>query len=82
LIIRAERTHSHKEEKANWLWSESLYGSFATSLLMPDDVDPESIRTVYSNGVLSIEVAKKAWARPRRIPIQSAGSAANPVKAA
>ena len=82
LTIRAERKRGHKAKKANGLWSESLYGSFATSLMMPEEVDPESIRTWYANGVLSIEVAKKAWAGPRRIPIQNGGSAANLVKAA
>ena len=82
LTIQAQRKHSRKARRANWLWSESLYGSFATSLVMPENTDPESIRTEYADGVLSIEVAKKAWARPRRIPIQTGGLAANRGKAA
>ena len=48
LTVRAERKCSRNEKKANWLWNESLYGSFATSFTLPDAVDPESV----SSGLL------------------------------
>jgi HSP20 family protein len=73
LTIRAESKRHRSQKNANWLWNESLYGSFATSFTLPDSVDPESVRADYSGGVLTIEAAKKAWARPKRIPVQSGG---------
>ena len=82
LTIRAERKHNRSEKKADWLWKESLYGSFATSFTLPDAVDPGSVRADYSGGVLTIEAAKKAWARPKRIPVQSGGRPLSFLKAA
>jgi len=82
LTIRAERKCNRSEKKANWLWNESLYGSFATSFTLPDAVDPESVRADYSDGVLTIEAAKKAWARPKRIAVQSGGRPLSFIKAA
>jgi HSP20 family protein len=81
LMIRAERKRSHEVKKVNWLLSETLYGAFGTSFELPETVDPDSIKADYSHGVLRIELAKRAWARPTRIPIRS-GSSLSPRSAA
>ncbi len=76
LSVRGERKFSRDEKKGKCLWKESFHGAFSTSLVLPEWVDPESIRARYWNGVLCIEVNKKSWAQPKRIPISSGSPAA------
>jgi HSP20 family protein len=71
LSVRGERKFTRDENGGNWLWKESFHGAFATSFTLPEWVDPESIQANCRNGVLRIEIGKKSWALPKRIPIQS-----------
>jgi HSP20 family protein len=74
LTIRAERKLSREERKMKWVLSETAYDSFVTSFALPESADPDSIDARYADGVLTIEVAKHAWARPKQIPIHAKGS--------
>ena len=74
LTVRAERKLSREERKMRWMLSETTYGSFATSFTLPESADPDSINASYADGVLTIEVAKHAWARPKQIPVHTNGS--------
>ena len=77
LSVRGERKSTHDESKANCLWRESFQGAFASSFTLPEWADPESISGDYWNGLLRIEVKKKAWAQPKRIQITSGSSSAH-----
>jgi HSP20 family protein len=74
LTVRAERKLSREERKMKLLLSETAYRAFATSFTLPESADPDAIHASYANGVLTIEVAKHAWARPKQIPVQANGS--------
>ena len=39
---------------------ERRYGSFMRSMTLPEDADCESIKAVTKNGVLTLEIARKA----------------------
>jgi HSP20 family protein len=71
LTIRAERKRHRETKKMNILLSESAYGAFATSFELPASVDPDSLTANYHNGVLTLQLQKHAWARPKRIPVRS-----------
>lgn len=76
LSVRGERKFTRDEKNGNWLWKESFRGAFATSFTLPGWVDPESIQANCRNGVLGIEIGKKSWALPKRIPIKSGSQSA------
>jgi HSP20 family protein len=71
LSVRGERKFARDEKEGNWLWKESFHGAFATSFTLPEWVDSESIQANCRNGVLRIEIGKKSWALPKRIPIRN-----------
>ena len=48
---------------------ERQYGSFTRSFTLPNSVDPEQVSAHYDKGVLKINLAKKAEAKPKQIKI-------------
>lgn len=67
-----------KEEKAEakdapkYLIKERTYSKFSRSFTLPDDVDAENITAKVENGVLHIDLPRKAIAAARKIAITAA----------
>jgi HSP20 family protein len=64
-----------KEEKKNetkYLLRERKYGNFKRSFCLPSDVDSDSINASFKNGVLTVTMAKKLAAMPKKIAIEAA----------
>ncbi len=62
-----------KKEKKNtkYLLKERRTSSFERRFTLPDDVDAESITANFKNGVLTVNMAKKAITAPKRIAIEA-----------
>lgn len=69
LTVRGERKFANEEKQENFHRVEHRYGVFARSFTLPSTVDPESVKATYDAGVLTLELAKKAEAKPRQIKI-------------
>lgn len=69
LTVRGERKLEEGEMEENFLRMERPYGAFSRSFTLPQIVDTEHINADYVNGVLTIELTKKAEAKPKQIPI-------------
>ena len=53
--------HFHRKERR--------YGAFSRSFTLPRTVDPGKIEANYVNGVLAIELPKRAEAKPKQIKV-------------
>ncbi len=74
LIISGEK-HRIFEEKdgednKRLVRSERSYGSFTRSFILPENVDKESIKAKYENGVLNLEILKKEPEKPSETEIK------------
>jgi HSP20 family protein len=69
LTVRGERKFSSEEKQENFHRVEHRYGTFARSFTLPSTVDSETVKATYDAGVLTLELAKKAEAKPRQIKI-------------
>ncbi len=58
--------------EGNTLLEERNYGSFERSFELPDAYDLNSIKAVYSGGVLTLSIPPSAKAEPREIPVDYA----------
>lgn len=73
LTIRGEKRFEKKEDKGDeYHYLERAYGSFARSIPLPFDVDPDSVEAVFKNGVLTLTLPKPPGdtARSRKIAIK------------
>jgi len=77
LTVRGERKFDREEKEENFHRIERRYGSFVRSFSLPATVDPNSVKASYENGVLRIDLAKRAEAKPRQIKV-SVGSTQQP----
>jgi HSP20 family protein len=75
LTIRAERVAPSAEGRA-WLARENRSGSFVRRLTLGDSVDRENISASYDAGVLSVTIPVAEKAKPRKIAVATATSAA------
>jgi len=69
LSIRGERGFEKDEKEENFHRVERHYGAFVRSFTLPNTVDTDSVKADYENGVLKIQLAKRAEAKPKQIKI-------------
>jgi len=69
LTVSGERKFEKNEKEENFHRIERRYGSFTRSFTLPNTVDGEKVNAAYDNGILSIQLAKKAEAKPKQIKI-------------
>src|SRR5437016_4988124 len=66
LTVHGERKD---EKEENFRRVERQYGSFTRSFTLPNTVDAENIEANYEKGILKIQLAKKAEAKPKQIKV-------------
>lgn len=74
LTIAGERPSSlppsGADAKLSVYQHERASGSFKRALSLPDDVDPARVSATYRDGVLSVSIARREEAQPKRITVQ------------
>ncbi len=69
LTIHGERKFESEVKEDNYLRIERTYGSFSRSLGLPNTVNTEAIKAEYKNGVLTVEMPKRAESKPKHVKI-------------
>jgi len=69
LTVHGERKFEKEEKEENFRRVERQYGSFTRSFTLPNTVDTDSIQANYDKGILKIQLAKKAEAKPKQIKV-------------
>lgn len=70
LTVSGSRQSEERKEGESYAIYERQYGSFSRSFSLPDMADGERIDAQLTNGVLTLTIAKKAEAKPRKISIK------------
>src|SRR5438874_385878 len=69
LTVHGERKIEKEEKEENFRRIERQYGAFTRSFTLPSSVDPGQVSAHYDKGVLKINLAKKAEAKPKQIKV-------------
>lgn len=72
LTISGEKSQEREDKKRNYHYVERQFGSFRRSVPLPAYVDPDKVEATFRNGVLTVTVAKRPDAKPRRIQVKGA----------
>lgn len=70
LVIRGEKKVSREEKKRSYYFSECSYGSFARTIPLPSEVDPDKVEATYKNGMLMIRLPKTEQSKAKKIDVQ------------
>ncbi|MDR2194342.1 MAG: Hsp20/alpha crystallin family protein [Treponema sp.] len=68
--VQQEEKTAHKDE-GSYLIKERRNHSFTRVFQLPENADPSAITAVFKNGVLNLEIKKRAEAQKRLIQINS-----------
>ena len=69
LTVHGERKIEKEEKEENFRRVERQYGEFTRSFTLPSSVDAGQVTAHYDKGVLKINLAKKAEAKPKQIKV-------------
>lgn len=69
LTIHGERKFEQKVKEGSYLRTERSYGSFSRSFSLPNTVNTDAIKAEYKNGVLTIELPKRAESKPKKVKV-------------
>ena len=72
LTIRGERKFEQNVKEDNYLRVERTYGTFSRSFSLPNTVNTEAIQATYKNGVLSVQLPKRAESKPKQVKVNVA----------
>ena len=77
LTVRGERQFEKQVQEDNYLRVERTYGTFSRSFGLPNAVDTEAITAGYENGVLSVQLPKRAESKPKQVKVNVSGPEKN-----
>ena len=69
LTVHGERKFEKEEKEENFRRVERQYGSFTRSFTLPTTVDADQVQAHYDKGILKVQLAKKAEAKPKQIKV-------------
>jgi len=69
LTVQGERKFEKEEKEENFRRVERQYGSFTRSFTLPNTVDAEQVQAHYEQGILKVQLAKKAEAKPKQVKV-------------
>lgn len=72
LTLHGERKFDQTVKEDNYLRVERSYGSFSRSFSLPNTVNTEAIKAEYRNGVLTVQLPKRAESKPRQVKVSVA----------
>jgi HSP20 family protein len=70
LSVSGSRAAEERKDGESYALYERQFGSFSRSFALPDLADGERVEAKLENGVLTLTVAKKAEAKPRKIALK------------
>jgi len=72
LTIKGERHLEKDVKKESYHRMERTYGSFSRSFTLPNTLDASNVRAEYKDGLLTLNLPKKAAAKSRTVEINAA----------
>lgn len=70
LSIKGERASDNEINEGRYYRRERTHGRFERALTLPAEVNPESIKAEYKDGILKVEVPKPEERKARKITVQ------------
>jgi HSP20 family protein len=68
---KQEEVKEEKKDEGAYLLRERRLNAFSRSFKLPENADPETISAAFKNGILTLEIQKRAEAQKRMIKINS-----------
>lgn len=71
LTIRGERRRGTEVEEEDYFYRECYWGRFSRSIILPQEIDPESASVSFNNGVLTVRLPKLDKKKTKKLRVSS-----------
>lgn len=71
LTIKGETKQEEKVDKANYIYQERRYGTFARSITLPTSVNADKAEAIFEHGVLTLKLPKVEEVKPKVITVKA-----------
>jgi len=72
IASRQDEEKKSEEKQGNYLIRERKLNSFSRSFKLPENADPQAVSAAFKNGILSLQINKRAETQKRTIQINAA----------
>jgi HSP20 family protein len=70
ISIKGARYREEKVADENYYHQECYWGRFARSIILPQEVDPESAEVLFKNGILTVRLPKVNKKKTRKLKVR------------
>ncbi len=70
VVIRGSRMREKQAQDEDYLYQECYWGRFARSIILPQEVDPESASVSFKNGILTVRLPKVNKKKSRKLNVK------------
>lgn len=70
ITIRGERKREHTIKDEDYFYQECYWGRFSRSVILPQEVDPDSASVSFKNGVLTVKLPKVNKKKNRKLKVK------------
>lgn len=71
ITIRGERHHDEKVEEEDYFYQECYWGRFSRSIILPEEVDPDSASVNFKNGILTVKLPKLQKKKAKKLKVKA-----------
>jgi HSP20 family protein len=70
ITIRGSRTREKETSGENYLYQECYWGKFVRSIILPQEIDPESASVTFKNGILTLRLPKVNKKKTKKLRVK------------
>lgn len=70
VTIRGSRKREKEVKDENYLYQECYWGKFTRSVILPQEVDPESATVTFKNGILTVRLPKVNRKKMKKLSVK------------
>ncbi len=70
ITIRGERRRDREVHDDDYFYQECYWGRFSRSVILPQEVDPDSASVTFKNGVLTVRLPKMSRKKMRKLKVK------------
>ncbi len=71
ISIKGERARAQKVEEKDYYYQECFWGSFSRTIILPEEVDPDSSTASVKNGVLTVKMPRLNRKKVKKLKIKT-----------
>ena len=71
IVIRGTRERTRSAEGEDYLYQECYWGRFARSIILPQEIDPESASVVFKNGIVTVHLPKANKKKSKKLNVKA-----------